>query len=118
MVRKLDIHEKMYDFEFQNKCTFRNMLQTNGIFLLIGEQQNTYLALKGKGTCCIISAKNLKSSMLHIKYKESSTVESVTKISWNKSKNSNMLNYNIHTHYTTWWINFKLSYTSIYIYIL
>lgn len=57
------------------------MVQTNGIFLLIGAQQKTYLALNGKGTCCIISARNLKSSILHIKYNESSTVDNEIKIS-------------------------------------
>lgn len=61
--------------------TFRNIVQTNGIFLLIGAQQKTYLALNGNGTCCIISARNLKSSMLHIKYNESSTVDNEIKIS-------------------------------------
>lgn len=63
--------------------TFRNIAHENGSFLLIGAQQNTYRARNGKGTCCIISARNLKSSVLHIKYKESSTIDRVTKISWN-----------------------------------
>lgn len=66
------------------RLTLRNMVQTNGIFRLMGAQQNTYRALRGNGTCCIISAKNLKSSMLHMKYKESSTVHRLTKISYQK----------------------------------
>lgn len=61
--------------------TFRNIAHENGSFLLIGAQQNTYRARNGKGTCCIISARNLKSSVLHIKYKELSTIDSVIKIS-------------------------------------
>jgi len=61
--------------------TLRNIVQTNGNFLLIGAQQNTYRARRGRGTCWIISAKNLKSSMLHMKYRESSTVDSVMKMS-------------------------------------
>lgn len=65
--------------------TFKNIEQTNGNLRLIGAQQNTYLALNDNGTCCIISAKNLKSSILHIKYSTSSTVLNETNISYNKS---------------------------------
>jgi len=61
-------------------------VQTNGNFLFIGAQQKTYLALRGNGTCWIISARNLKSSILHIKYNESSTVDNEIKISYNKNK--------------------------------
>jgi len=57
------------------------MVQTNGSFLLMGAQQKTYLALSGNGTCCIISARNLKSSILHMKYNESSTVDKEINIS-------------------------------------
>lgn len=57
------------------------MEQTNGILRLIGAQQKTYRARKANGTCWIISAKNLKSSRLHIKYSESSTVLRETKMS-------------------------------------
>lgn len=66
---------------FSFNLTLRNMVQTNGIFLFMGAQQKTYLALSGNGTCCIISARNLKSSILHIKYNESSTVDNEIKIS-------------------------------------
>lgn len=68
------------------------MEQTKGIFLLIGAQQNTYRARNGSGTCWIMSAKNLKSSVLHIKYIESSTVLRDMKISWKKEQLA-FLNY-------------------------
>lgn len=69
-------------------------MQTNGNFLLIGAQQKTYLALNGNGTCCIISARNLKSSILHIKYNESSTVDNEIKISYNKNKLMGLTKFN------------------------
>jgi len=75
-------HVMNYEANMHCNITLRNMVQTNGNFLLIGAQQKTYRARRGRGTCWIISARNLKSSMLHMKYKESSTVDSVTKISW------------------------------------
>jgi len=71
----------IYNSDCQFIHTLRNIVQTNGNFLLIGAQQKTYLALSGNGTCCIISARNLKSSILHIKYNESSTVDNEIKIS-------------------------------------
>lgn len=75
------------------KCliTFKNIEHTNGILRFIGAQQKMYLALSGNGTCCIISARNLKSSVLHIKYRESSTVLRDTKISW-KRMEYNLIN--------------------------
>lgn len=55
-------------------------MHVKGIFLLTGAQQNKYRVERGKGICCIISARNLKSSKLHIKYKESSSSHNAIKI--------------------------------------
>jgi len=71
------------------------MVQTNGIFLLMGAQQKTYLALSGNGTCCIISARNLKSSILHMKYNESSTVDNEINISYYQKINYKIYCINI-----------------------
>ncbi len=57
--RRMSVHRAM--------LTLRNMEQTNGCFFGIGAQQNTYRARKARGTCSIISARNLKSSVLHMK---------------------------------------------------
>lgn len=39
------------DTNIKKVITFRNIVQTNGIFLFIGAQQNMYLARNGNGTC-------------------------------------------------------------------
>lgn len=41
-------------------------------FMLTGEQQNIYLALRGSCIESIFSARYIKDSILHIKYNESS----------------------------------------------
>lgn len=69
------------------KNTLRNKELTNADFRLIGAQQKIYRALRGNPICSIIFAKNLKSSIPHMKYKESSTVDNVTKISYKKEQN-------------------------------
>ena len=47
----------------------RYIVQTKGMFLLIGAQQNVYLAFSGNFICSIMLAKNLKSSIRHRVYK-------------------------------------------------
>lgn len=54
--------------------TFENIAHTNVILQLIGAQQNTYRARNGNGICSTISARNLKSSVLHMKYKSSTVL--------------------------------------------
>ena len=69
-----------------SELTLRNMVQTKGCFLGIGAQQKTYRTRRGKGTCSIMSARNLKSSTLHMKYLSLSTWLRVTKISCQEDK--------------------------------
>lgn len=71
-------------FLLYSLANFRNMVQTKGIFLFIGAQQNTYRALSGSLTCWIRSARNLKLSKLQMKYKESSTMLSSRNMSYNQ----------------------------------
>jgi len=61
----------------------RSIVQTNGCDLGIGAHANTYRARSGRGTCSIMLAKNLNSSMLHIKYLSLSSWHIVTNISCN-----------------------------------
>lgn len=76
-------------------------MHVKGIFLLTGAQQNKYRVERGKGICCIISARNLKSSKLHIKYKESSSSHNAIKIFWKKKKNIKIIiNYKLYSNIT------------------
>lgn len=75
--------------------TLVNIAQTNGWFLLTGAQQNTYRARSGNEMWWIISAKDLKSSVLHMKYRSSLTVHIDVKMSWEKTVKSIELLFSI-----------------------
>ena len=57
----------LYTKSKHQKLTLRNILQTNVCNTDIGAQQKTYRTRKGSGMCSIIFARNLKSSILHMK---------------------------------------------------
>merc|ERR1712142_227229 len=63
------------------RATLRNMEQAKGSLLLVGEQHKTYFCLMGIGMCCIVSARNFKSSKLHMKNLSSSILDKETKTS-------------------------------------
>lgn len=74
----------------KNYLTLENIAQTNVILRLIGAQQKTYRARSDNGICCTMSARNLKSSVLHIKYR-SSTVLNERNMSWETNGELNYL---------------------------